>query len=285
MQIRSLLTTAIRELKQISDTAQLDAEILLAHILGLTRTQLLIRLDESISATQEKNFQELLQRRNSGEPIAYIIGHREFWSLNLIVTPATLIPRPETEQLVEIALQKFSADERIRIVDLGTGTGAIALALAYERPNWEVIATDRSVEALTVAKLNAERLQLKNISFRQGNWCDALQHDEKFQLIISNPPYIAKDDPYLQQHVIAFEPQTALIANKHGFEDLHSIIEQAPNYLLSEGWLILEHGYQQKKVLNEFLSVHGYVNIENHMDFSDVFRICAAQFDFVLSKK
>lgn len=276
MQIRRLLNEAIQLLKQTTDTAQLDAELLLAHVLGLTRTQLIVRLDDSVPEPAEQHYQQLIARRYAGEPLAYIVGYREFWSLKLEVTPATLIPRPETEILVEQALKKFPAHEAIRVVDLGTGSGAIALAMAYERPHWSFIATDRSAEALRVAKRNAERLGIKNIIFREGNWCDALLRDETFHLIVSNPPYIAPDDVHLKQRELNFEPQTALVSSENGNDDLHLIIQQAHHYLLSGGWLLLEHGYEQKKIVTKFLNMHGYMQIENHADFSGIFRVCAA---------
>lgn len=275
--VRVLLTWAIQLLQQSSDTPHLDAELLLAHVLGLTRAQLIVRLDESIKVSSAQNFQQLIMRRKAGEPIAYILGQREFWSLNLEVTPATLIPRPETELLVERALQKFPADEAIRVADLGTGSGAIALAIAHERPCWSLVATDRSAAALAVAKHNAERLAIHNITFREGNWCDALSFGESFHIIISNPPYIAKGDPHLQQNELCFEPREALVASKNGLHDLHLIVEQAIHHLLPGGWLMLEHGYEQKKILTDFLLSYGYVEIENYADFSGIFRVCAAR--------
>lgn len=275
MQVRSLLTWAI-QLLQKSNTPHLDAEILLAHVLGLTRAQIIARYDAFVEAQIEQSFRQLIIRRQAGEPIAYILGYREFWSLLFEVTPATLIPRPETELLVELALQRFPANENIHVVDLGTGSGAIALAIAHERPHWSVVATDRSAAALAVATRNAERLNIHNVSFRQGNWCEALSDTELFHLIISNPPYIAENDPHLSQQDLQFEPPDALVAGKNGIAELYLIVKQARQYLLKEGQLLLEHGFDQKKILMEILHEYHYTQIENHTDFSGNTRVCTA---------
>lgn len=276
MQVRSLLTWAIRSLQK-STTPHLDAEILLAHVLGLSRAQIIARHDAVIESQAEQKFRQLIIRRQAGEPIAYILGYREFWSLQLEVSPATLIPRPETELLVELALQKFPANENIHVLDLGTGSGAIALAIAHERPQWSVVATDRSTAALAIATRNAERLNIHNVSFRQGNWCEALSSTEFFHLIISNPPYIAENDPHLLQQDLQFEPRDALVAGKNGIAELHLIVQQARHHLLKEGQLLLEHGFDQKKFLMEILHEHHYTQIENHADFSGNTRVCTAR--------
>lgn len=275
MQVRSLLTWAIRSLQK-STTPHLDAEILLAHVLRLSRAQIIARHDAVIESQAEQKFRQLIIRRQGGEPIAYILGYREFWSLQLEVSPATLIPRPETELLVELALQKFLANENIHVLDLGTGSGAIALAIAHERPQWSIVATDRSKAALTIAKRNAERLNIHNVSFRQGNWCEALSNTEFFHLIISNPPYIAENDFRLLQNDLQFEPRDALVAGKNGIAELHLVVQQARHHLLKEGQLLLEHGFDQKKILMEILHEHHYTQIENYADFSGNSRVCTA---------
>ncbi|HLB57652.1 MAG TPA: peptide chain release factor N(5)-glutamine methyltransferase, partial [Gammaproteobacteria bacterium] len=202
--------------------SSLDREILLSHVLKVTRSYLYAHPTPLLTKEEEKDFLTLLERAKKGEPIAYLIGHREFWSLDLIVTPDTLIPRPETELLVELIL-KNKRDEKKIIADLGTGNGAIALAIASERPDWMIYATDINKKALQVAEQNAARLQIKNIQFCAGSWCAALPPIQ-FDAIVSNPPYIAEDDPNVDPAVLNYEPRQALIAGKQGLEDLEKII-------------------------------------------------------------
>lgn len=256
----------------VSDTARLDAELLLSHVLGCSRSKLLIDSEKAISEPQKTKFLELIDRRSKGEPIAYLIGQREFWSLSLDITPDVLIPRPETELLVELALEK----EVTKIADLGTGSGAIALAIAHERPHWQIIATDISEKALTVAKNNAKQLEISNIEFRLGDWTQALHH-EKFDLIVSNPPYIPENDSHLKQGDLLFEPQKALVSGRDGLQDLKKIIEQARNYLSSEGWLMVEHGYDQSEVVRDIFKQYGYKNVHQHMDLSGIIRVTTGQ--------
>jgi len=277
VQICDLIAWATQELKIISSTPRLDAELLIGHVLRLTRAQLITRSDELPSADAAQAFKLFIERRKTGEPVAYLLGQREFWSLNLKVTSATLIPRPETELLVEIALQEVPKNKMIRVADLGTGAGAIALALANECPDWQIIATDNSSAALAVAKDNAQQLMLSNINFRQGSWCDVFAVEEKFAMIVSNPPYIAIDDLHLQQPELTFEPYDALVGKENGFSELHKIIQQARYHLQKGGWLVLEHGFEQKKILSQLLCEYGYVEIENHKDFSGKMRVCVAR--------
>jgi len=207
--------------------SRLETELLLAHVLQVSRTHLLAWPDQILTPEQQQQFQQLLQRRLQGESIAHIVGEKEFWSLTLTVSPDTLIPRPETELLVETALEKLPANILQNIADLGTGSGAIALALAKERPHWQITATDIDSAALKIAQYNAKKLALKNITFHQGNWFKALPANRQFHAIISNPPYIAENDPHLDPASLAFEPKHALISDNNGLHDLYLIIAQA----------------------------------------------------------
>jgi release factor glutamine methyltransferase len=260
----------------VSESDRLDAEVLLAHILGRSRSWLRGWGDEHLSNEQQQDYEVLIQRRCEGEPVAYLIGWREFWSMELAVTGDTLIPRPETELLVELALERIPADANWCIADLGTGSGAIALAIASERPGCNVIATDISAAALAVAQKNAARLEIKNIEFRQGNWFEALK-DQQFQMIVSNPPYIPEDDPHLQQGDARYEPRHALIAGDDGLRDIRHIAEYARDLLQAEAWLLLEHGYDQGLKVVEILEHYGYANVYDHKDIAGQGRIAVAQ--------
>lgn len=270
MIIKDLLKFSIQELSSTSPSPRLDAELLLTFTLDLTRTQLLINENLPLSEEQQKIILKNLARRKKGEPIAYILGHQEFWSLDFKVTTDTLIPRPETELLVELALQKFSAEDPISVADLGTGCGAIALAIAYERPSWKVIATDFSASALDVARKNAEDLAVKNISFRQGDWYEAF-NKERFDLIVSNPPYVAESDPHLGN--LRFEPQSALQAGPDGLRDLTILIAGAGNYLESKGWLMVEHGYDQGQCVRDIFLTNNFLDIMTVKDFAQLERV------------
>ncbi len=265
MKLAIFLKTLSLQLDVIGESSRLEAELLAAHVLNFTRAQLYARLDENLSEAQVTAIQNLVKRRLSHEPIAYILGHKEFWSLDLQVTPDTLIPRPETEDLVEWVLNHLSADKHLEIVDLGTGSGAIALALAHERPNWKIIATDRSEKALAVAKSNAQQLKINNVDFRLGSWCDALP-SKKYPLIISNPPYIAEHDSHLE--LLQHEPLSALVANDSGIADLRTIIINAKNYMNNEAYLVLEHGYDQGQGVRKILLQEGYQQVETHLDLN-----------------
>lgn len=251
----------------------LEEEVLLAHVLGVNRSYLYAHPERTLTETEQTQFAMLMNRHEKGEPIAYLTGHREFWSLDLMVTADTLIPRPETELLVETVLEFNTGD---LIADLGTGSGAIALALAYERPDWTLYATDSSKNALAIAKKNAERLNIKNIYFYQGFWCAALP-EIKLDLIVSNPPYIAEGDLHVEQAVLAYEPLSALISGEGGLQDIKHIIQEAAFYLKSGGYLLLEHGFEQAKIVqNIFLEV-GYTNITTRRDLSGLPRVTIGQ--------
>ena len=225
-----------------------------------------------VSSEAALKFASYLQRRQTGEPVAYILGQQGFWKLDLEVAPHTLIPRPETEMLVEAALELVPAFAPAKVLDLGTGTGAIGLALASERPAWHVTAVDRVLEAVALAERNRQRLQLGNAQVMSSHWFDSLQ-GKRFDLIISNPPYIAAEDPHLVTGDVRFEPNSALVAGADGLDDLRLIIDQAPAHMKPEGWLLLEHGYDQGAAVRELLSSHGFDKIQTRRDLGDHERI------------
>ncbi len=247
--------------------ARSEAEILLAAVLGCARSHLYAHSNQTLTATQAVKFQTLIKRRAAGEPVAYLIGMREFWSLELTVSEGTLIPRPDTELLVERALLCIPKDAALRIADLGTGSGAIALAIKHERPRCHVIATDISEAALSVARGNASRLGLDTVDFRCGDWCTALA-GTRCAVIISNPPYIPDGDPHLAAGDVRFEPRTALTPGPEGLEAIRLIAAQAHVHLYSGGWLLLEHGYDQSAAVMGLLQDQGYREITAHTDLS-----------------
>jgi release factor glutamine methyltransferase len=252
-----VLETAIRDLNAISDSAPLDAEVLLAHTLRIDRGNLRARYDQSISTADTQHFHHLISRRRQGEPLAYILGHREFWSLSFKVTPAVLVPRPESELLVQFGLDALTGIMQPRILDLGTGSGAIGLSLAYSLPHATVDAVDISPAALAVAEDNRRELGLSNVRTVLGNWFDAIR-DETYDLIVSNPPYLADDDPHLATGHLAAEPQLALVSGKTGLEAYKLIAPQALGHLRTGGILLLEHGNTQASALRTILDECGY---------------------------
>lgn len=254
-----------------SPTARLDAELLLAAALGKSRSYLRTWPEHEPGAEQLAAFAALLERRRMGEPVAYILGHQGFWSLDLEVAPHTLIPRPDTELLVETALQLAPATPQ-RVLDLGTGSGAIALALASERGGWQVTGVDRIAEAVALAERNRQRLELGNAEFRQSSWFDRLA-GERFDLILSNPPYIAADDRHLGEGDVRFEPLSALVAGVDGLDDIRQIIAQAPRHLQAGGWLLLEHGYDQAEAVRELLAAAGFTAVDSRRDLGGHQRI------------
>ena len=254
-----------------SPTARLDAELLLAAVLGKSRSYLRTWPEHEPGAEQLAAFAARLERRRMGEPGADILGHQGFWSLDLEVAPHTLIPRPDTELLVETALQLAPATPQ-RVLDLGTGSGAIALALASERGGWQVIGVDRIAEAVALAERNRQRLKLGNAEFRQSSWFDGLA-GERFGLILSNPPYIAADDRHLGEGDVRFEPLSALVAGVDGLDDIRQIIAQAPRHLQAGGWLLLEHGYDQAEAVRELLAAAGFTAVDSRRDLGGHQRI------------
>ena len=249
---------------------RLDADVLLAYVLGKTRTWLFTWPDKPITDEDWTRFDTLVQRRQAGEPVAHLVGEREFWSLPIAVNPSTLIPRPDTECLVEAVLERFDHTPRC-VVDLGTGTGAIALALASERPNWQITAIDRIQEACDLARTNADRLGLP-IEVLQGNWCDPLAA-HSIDILVSNPPYIEATDPHLTQGDVRFEPKTALIAPDQGLADIKTIAEQGRRVLKQDGALYLEHGWTQAKAVTTILTQHGYQSVTTQKDHGDQDRV------------
>lgn len=242
----------------MSDSARLDAELLLAHCLNKPRSYLFTWPEAEPDNTQLNCFEQLLQQRQSGQPIAYLLGYREFWDLKLYVTNDTLIPRPETELLVETALAFLSGRENSHILELGTGSGAIALALAKELPDAQITATDISKAALEVAQSNAGHYQLENITFLQSNWFSTIATNLKFDLIISNPPYIASDDPHLNLGDVRFEPVGALASGTDGLDDIRHLITHSAHFLKRDGALMFEHGYDQGKETTGLMKKAGY---------------------------
>ena len=272
--IRQLLDQASGLLA--TESARLDAEILLAYALGKARSHLHAWPEKAPSAEQQQDFRQLLQARVKGEPVAYLTGQREFWSLPLLVTPETLIPRPETETLVALALELIPADNSTQVADLGTGSGAIALAIARERPRCQLLATDISAAAIKTATTNAQQLGISNIEFRCGDWCEPLS-DQHYDAIVSNPPYIRESDPHLQQGDVRFEPRSALAAGPQGMDELVKIAHCARQHLQADGWLVMEHGYDQSDQVTQLLTGCGYRNITDHPDDAGVSRVIVGQ--------
>lgn len=253
------------------DDVRLEARRLTADVLGWSPTALLSRNTEVLSAAQLQTLQQALARRLTGEPLAYITGRWWFWDIELEVAPCTLIPRPDTELLVEQALA-LNLPDNARVLDLGTGTGAIALALAKARPKWQVLGVDYSAEAVALARRNCARLQLSNCEFRQSDWYSATGL-ERFDLIISNPPYIDATDPHLAQGDVRFEPLSALVAADNGLADIQLICHGANSRLNRNGWLWLEHGYQQAEAVQAILTKAGFVQVTSRRDYGNQWRI------------
>ncbi len=296
--IHTLLTQGrnvlVKALELDSGTARLEVQMLLQEVLGVSRAYLLAHPEQALNEAQETRYRALLQRRLDGEPLAYILGEREFFGLNFKVSPATLIPRPDTELLVELALQLIPLHTPQQVLDLGTGTGAIALSIAHARPDVQVTAVDASIAALEVARENARRLLersdarqtsvhaepveartdlINNVRCLQSDWFSALNPDERFDLIASNPPYIAEADPHLQQGDLRFEPRSALAAGADGLDDLRHIIATARDHLRPGGWLLLEHGYDQAARVRDLLAAAGYTDILTAQDLGNIERV------------
>lgn len=242
-----------------------EAELLLAHALGKSRAWLYAHRDDRLPAAEAARCEALFARRALGEPVAYLTGRRGFWAFDLMVSPQTLIPRPETERLVELALERASPDEDLRLADLGTGSGAVALALAHERRRARVVATDISAGALEVARANARMLGLGNVEFRQGDWLAPLA-GERFDIIVSNPPYIAEGDPHLRQGDLRHEPARALASGPEGLDAIGAIARDASAHLHPDGWLLIEHGWEQGAAVRALLGYAGFRSVHTDRD-------------------
>jgi len=269
--VSDALHTATAMLSRVSSSARLDAELLLEYVTGLPRVSFRSAPERELPTAAGWSFQQLVMRRMKGEPVAYIRGQQEFWSLLFEVTPAVLIPRPDTELLVERTLAHLPNDTPttvpITVADLGTGSGAIALSIASERPQAQVVATDASNDALTVASRNAGRLQIANVNFLHGDWCAPLG-ERRFDAIVSNPPYIAPEDRDLAPEVRRYEPAAALFAGNGGLESLTVIARQSPRNLRPGGWLLLEHGWKQGAQVRDLLVRNGFAHVRSHADLA-----------------
>jgi len=280
--LRALLMKAKQQLATTlnlpADEAAIEAQILLRHILGnVSRAWLISREEQALTTEQQALFNGQLQRRLQGEPIAYILGQREFYGLEFSLTSDVLIPRPDTETLVEAALQRIPPDQPCRVLDLGTGSGAIAIAIATQRPQASVIAVDRSEPALKVARHNAERLGTDNLQLLQSDWFSALA-GQAFDVIVSNPPYIAEAAPHLQQGDLRFEPASALASGRDGLDDIRTIVAQAPGFLAQGNWLLLEHGYDQAAQVAGLLKQAGFDTIGHATDLAGIQRVTLGNF-------
>ena len=275
----TLLQASVARLRGASDVhlrdgASLEAQLLLAHVAGVPRALLLSHGERLLGAASIASLDALVARRLDGEPLAYLLGEREFWSLSLRVTRDVLVPRPETELLVERTLALLG-DAPSTVLDLGTGSGAIALALASERAQWQVAASDVSTAALDVARDNAQRLGLARVRFIAGEWFAAVERGARYDAIVSKPPYVDPADPALA--ALRAEPRRALVAAEQGLADLRSIVQAAPGYLRAQGWLLLEHGATQAQAVRALLVGRGFGRVRSHRDLAGLDRITEAQ--------
>ncbi|REL32602.1 peptide chain release factor N(5)-glutamine methyltransferase [Thalassotalea euphylliae] len=285
--IEVVLASASKQLADVSDSPLLDAKVLLADVFEQTLTYLITWHDKQLTEVQLSAFQQMLDRRLAGEPIAYIVGVKEFWSLPFFVAPSTLIPRPDTETLIELVLANHQANHQpnyspnhdkgnLQLLDLGTGTGAIALALASENPSWQVQAVDFNPDAVKLAQRNAQHLALNHVKIYQSDWfseVNAQSNEDKFDIIVSNPPYIDEADPHLVAGDVRFEPKSALVADNQGLADIEHIVSEAKSYLASGGAIYLEHGYQQGQAVRGILIANGYQNAQTEQDLAGNDRI------------
>lgn len=269
--VAELLCNATAQLAESSPSAQRDAEVLMCHLLGKPRSFLFTWPEHVLSDSQNAQFYHWIEQRRGGQPVAYLTGRREFFGHEFLVSPDTLIPRPDTELLVESVLARLPTDLPQRLLDLGTGTGAIAISLALACDRWQVDAVDFQVAVLDLVQRNVTRLGANNVRILQSNWCDNLS--ERYDAIVSNPPYIAAEDKHLQQGDVRFEPQTALVAGADGLDDIRKITQQSRGHLKARGLLAFEHGYDQGAAVAEILSQQGFVRIETLKDYADHDRV------------
>jgi len=272
---QNLLQEGLQSLPLQIDSRVLDAELLLAHSLGTERSRIRSHPETTRTAQEREHYLALIARRARGEPLAYILGRREFWSLELEVDPAVLVPRPETELLVERALA-LRTQPTGRVADLGTGSGAVALALARERPGWQVVGIDVSAQALRVARRNAARLGLSHVELIEGSWFAPLD-GRRFDLILSNPPYVAQADPVLAAAPLSFEPRDALTPGADALSSIRQLVREAPDYLERDGWLLLEHGATQGAAVAGLLVARGFTHVRSHRDLAGEVRMTEAR--------
>jgi release factor glutamine methyltransferase len=261
-----------------SDSSALDSEVLLAHALKKDRAFFRAWPEKTLTDQQQQDYTALISQRRHGHPVAYLTGEREFWSHTFHVNPSVLIPRPDTELLIEIILNTIDTHQAINIADLGTGSGAIAICLGLEYPRAHVTAVDQSSDALLIAKQNAKRLNCHNVNFLQSNWFEKVGQST-FDIIVSNPPYIDKADKHLQQGDVRYEPTTALIAGEHGLQDINVIASQAKHWLTDNGYLLLEHGFEQSTSVKTLLESHRYQHIQQFKDIQGHLRATLCQFN------
>ena len=278
MRIDELLKGAYERLSSVSETALLDAQLLLAHVLAVSTSYFYTWPEKEVSVRDSERFNVLLSRRELGEPVAYLLGEQSFWSLDLEVAPCTLIPRADTERLVEVALSVLDISKVNRILDLGTGTGAIALSLASEHPRSIIVGVDLVEEAVALAKRNAVRNQLGNATFMQSSWFESLEGGELFDLIVSNPPYIDPEDAHLSQGDVRFEPKSALVAENHGMADIEHIIQVAPRFMKQGAYLMFEHGYDQAIAVQKCFVEAGFIAVESFQDLGGNDRVTIGQY-------
>ncbi len=273
--IREAILETSKRLVAYSDSPRIDAEQLISAATAKNRTALFAYPDSPLNQQQRVILKNYIRQRQLGYPIAYIVGYKEFWSLDFMVTPDVLVPRPETECIVEWVLNQFSTKKKIRLLDLGTGSGAIAISIADARPKWEITAVDQSQKALNIAKQNAQKHDTNHIKFLHGNWCDPLPKNQQYNIIVSNPPYIAENDTHLPK--LSKEPINALLAGHDGLSAIKKIIFQANSRLCNQGWLVLEHGYNQAEQVSALLHQQQYSCIQSHTDLAGILRITVAQ--------
>ncbi len=274
MRLDAALAAAVERLGDSSESPRLDAEILLCRSIDVARSYVFAHPDDELDELSQGRFDALVRRRADGEPMAYITGTREFWSHELLVTPATLVPRPETELLVDLALREIPRKAEWRILDLGTGSGAIAIAIAGERPLCNVTATDISAQALAVAKENVRQAGLGNVECVEGNWAAAVA-DRQFDMIVTNPPYVRADDEALQ--ALRFEPVSALASGADGLDDIRTLALDCPALLPESGWLLIEHGTEQPEAVASILGAAGWTDIRCHNDLAGLPRVTVAR--------
>ncbi|MBE9568204.1 MAG: peptide chain release factor N(5)-glutamine methyltransferase [Proteobacteria bacterium] len=278
MTIQQALQQASKRLCDSSSSAMLDAQILLSSVLSCNSAYLMTWPENELTAEQDAVFSDLIEQRQQGRPVAHLTGTREFWSLKFDVDDSTLIPRPETETLIEFILEKFADSDNLKLLDMGTGTGAIAITLAREKPDWKIFACDISRQALQLAEQNNNKHE-SSVQFVQSDWFENISKND-FDIIVSNPPYIETDDPHLQQGDVRFEPLSALVAGSGGMDDIEKLCAQAGEHLAENGWLIVEHGYNQQQRVADCFSHNGFIDIQQEQDLSGHIRMTAGKRKF-----